>query len=193
MEASIASIFFFCCIIIPRLSEKQMQRKFQWWKLVAGFALFIFFHQIYDILGGGTLGAILGEGIESIYSHMKMYFYAYLVVSAIDYFLRRDQIASAGSFWTTRMLVASSFPWMSIAIWFIPVALGFELGNFEIYYSLAQTVLGLYFAIRLDEGLEKTEFNPALKAMIWLAFLAALITYIGFSFQVPNNFFIVVE
>jgi len=170
-----------------------MQKKFPWWKLIAGFALFIFFHQIYDILGGGTLGAILGEGIESIYSHMKMYFYAYLVVSAIDYFVRRDPIVSAGSFWTRRMLVASSFPWMSIAIWFIPVALGFELGRYELYYSLAQTVLGLYFAIRLEEGLENVEFRPALKAMIWLAFLAALITYIGFSFHVPNNFFIVVE
>jgi len=32
-----------------------------------------------------------------------------------------------------------------------------------------------------------------LKAMIWLAFFAALITYIGFSFHVPNNFFIVIE
>ena len=172
-------------------SEKQIQKKFPWGKLIAGFALFIFFHQIYDILGGGTLGAILGEGIESIYSHMKMYFYAYLVISAIDYFLCRDQIRSPGAFWTTRMLVASSFPWMSIAIWFIPIALGFKLGSFEIYYSLAQTMLGLYFAIRLDEGLENVEFRPALKWMIWLAFLAALITYIGFSFHVPNNFFIV--
>jgi hypothetical protein len=39
------------------------------------FPVLYFFHQIYDILGGGTLAAILGEGIESIYAHMKMYFY----------------------------------------------------------------------------------------------------------------------
>jgi hypothetical protein len=52
-----------------------MREKFPWWKLIAGSLFFIFFHQIYDILGGGTLAAILGEGIESIYAHMKMYFY----------------------------------------------------------------------------------------------------------------------
>lgn len=166
-----------------------MQKKFQWWKLIAGFVLFLFFHQVFSLVGGGTLGAILGEGIESIYSHMKMYFYAYLVVSAIDYFLRRSQISSASSFWDVRMLIASSFPWMSIAIWFIPIALGFELGNYELAYSIGMTFFGFYFAIRLDEGLEGLEFRPALKALIWLAFIASFITYIGFSFHAPNNFF----
>ena len=170
-----------------------MQKRFEWWKLVVGYALFLFFHAIYDILGGGTLASILGEGIESIYAHMKMYFYAYLVVSAIDYFRRRGEIRSAASFWTTRMLIASSFPWMSIAIWFIPIALGFELGGYELTYSLILTALGLYFAIRMDEGLENVEFRPALKSLIWLAFAAALITYVGFSFNVPDNFFIAPE
>ena len=155
-----------------------MGEKFPWWKLIAGYLFFISFHQIYDVLGGGTLAAILGEGIESIYAHMKMYFYAYLIVCLIDYFLRRGRLSAPGSFWYSRMLIAASFPWMSIAIWFVPVALGFELGKYELVYSFVLTALGLYFA-----------FRPALKAMIWLAFLAAIITYIGFSFHVPDNFF----
>ena len=32
-----------------------MHEKFKSWKLIAGFALYLFFHQIYDILGGGPL------------------------------------------------------------------------------------------------------------------------------------------
>ena len=167
-----------------------MKPRFPWWKLIVGFLLFIFFHQIYDILGGGTLAAILGEGIESIYAHMKMYFFAYVMVSLIDFFLHRVQISSASSFWTTRMLIAASFPWMSIAVWFIPVALGFELGDGELIYSLILTVFGLYFAIRMEEGLEHIEFRPALKALIWIAFVAAVITYVAFSFTPPDNFFI---
>jgi len=170
-----------------------LQTKFQWWKLIAGYLLFLFFHQIYDILGGNVLGVVLGERFESIYAHMKMYFYAYLVVSAIDYFLRRKLTPSPGTFWTTRMLIAASFPWMSIAIWFIPNAVGFELGKYELAYSLVLTAVGFYFAIRLDEGLENVKFRPALNAMIWLAFAAAFITYTGFSFHVPDNFFIVAE
>ncbi len=92
-----------------------------------------------------------------------------------------------------RMLIAAAFPWMSIAIWFIPIALGFELGSYELPYSIVLTILGLYFAFRLDEGLENIEFRPALKWFIWLAFIAAFITYTGFSFHVPNNFFQVLE
>ena len=170
-----------------------MKPRFPWWKLIVGFLLFIFFHQIYDILGGGTLAAILGEGIESIYAHMKMYFFAYLVVSLIDFFLHRVQVSSASSFWTTRMLIAASFPWMSIAVWFIPVALGFDLSNMELIYSLIITAFGLYFAIRMEEGLENMEFRPALKALIWLVFVAAIITYVAFSFTPPDNFFIAPE
>lgn len=165
-----------------------MQRKFQWWKLIVGYLLFVFFHQAYDILGG-TLGAILGEGIESIYAHMKMYFYAYIVVTLIDYFLRRKDLSA--SFWYSRMLIASSFPWMSIVIWFIPEALGIALGNFELPYSLTITLVGLYFAFALDDNFENIEFSPTVKIFIWLAFIAAVITYIGFSFHVPDNFFII--
>jgi len=168
-----------------------MKTKFQWWKLIVGYGLFLFFHQIYAILGGGLMAKILGEGIESIYAHMKMYFFAYLLVCAIDYFVRRKQIASMSSFWYSRMLIAASFPWMSIAIWFIPEALGFDLSRYELIYSLTMTVIGLYFAFRLDEGLEGVQSRPALKALIWIAFAAAWITYIGFSFHVPDNFFIV--
>lgn len=164
-----------------------MQRKFQWWKLIVGYLLFVFFHQAYDILGG-TLGAILGEGIESIYAHMKMYFCAYLVVTLIDYFLRRKDLSS--SFWYSRMLIASSFPWMSIVIWFIPEALGIDLGSFELPYSLILTLIGLYFAFALDNNFENMEFTPTVKIFIWLAFIATVITYIGFSFHVPDNFFI---
>lgn len=168
-----------------------MKPKFAWWKLLVGYLLFVLFHQIYDILGGGALAAILGEGIESIYAHMKMYFYAYLIVSVIDYFLRRKDLKS--TFWYSRMLIAASFPWMSIAIWFIPEAVGIDLGSFGLPYSLVMTLVGLFFAFSLDENLENVEFQPVVKTFIWIAFAAALITYVGFSFHVPDNFFIAVR
>lgn len=166
-----------------------MQTKFRWWKLVVGYVFFVFFHQIYDILGGGTLASILGEGIESIYAHMKMYFYAYLLVCLIDYFLRRKSIVSAESFWYPRMLIAVAFPWMSIAIWFVPEALGLDISSFELIYSLILTIIGLYFAFLLDDGLDGLKLGTALKVFIWIAFAAAVITYVGFSFHTPDNFF----
>ena len=71
--------------------------------------------------------------------------------------------------------------------------MGMGVGSKELIYSLVMTALGLYFAFRLDEGLEDVEFRPALQAMIWVAFVATVITYVGFSFHAPDNFFIVAE
>jgi hypothetical protein len=41
-------------------------------------------------------------------------------------------------------------------------------------------LLGFYFAFRLGDELERVEFRPALHAMTWLAFLAALIPMLDF-------------
>ena len=81
----------------------------------------------------------------------------------------------------------------STGVRFIPVALGNELGNKELIYSLILTAFGPCFAIRLEEGSENLEFRPTPKRLIWVAFAAAVITYVAFSFIAPNNFFIAPE
>jgi hypothetical protein len=60
----------------------------------------------------------------------------------------------------------------------------------DLAWALIVTAFGLYFSIRLEEPLDVMQLRPSLKAMIVLAFVAAFITYIGFSFQIPDNFFI---
>jgi hypothetical protein len=167
-----------------------MRETFPWQKMVVGYLLYVLFHQIYGILGGGTLGALLGEGIESIYAHMKMLFYAYLVLSAFDY-SRLRQKGLPVSFLFSRMLILSAVPWMMIIVYYAVQAVGIVLPHtVDLVWALIVTAFGLYFSIRLEEPLDNMELRPALKAMIALAFVSAFITYIGFSFQIPNNFFI---
>lgn len=168
-----------------------MREKFPWAKFIIGYVLYIFFHQIYDILGGSTLGALLGEGIESVYAHMKMLFYAYLLLSAFDYFRFRRAGNVPVSFIFSRMLILSAVPWMMIIMYYALEAMGIVLPRtMDLIWALIATALGLYFSIRLEESLDGMEARPALKAMITIAFVSALITYVGFSFQVPDNFFI---
>lgn len=170
-----------------------MREKFPWWKMIGGYVLFVFFHQVYDILGGSALGAILGEGIESVYAHMKMLFFAYLVLSVIDY-LRFRRHGLPVSFLFSRMLILAAVPWMMIVVYYAVEALGIELSRVvDLIWALMVTAFGLYFSIRLEEPLDGMQLSPALKATIALAFTAAFITYIGFSFQVPGNFFIVTD
>ena len=167
--------------------------KFSWWKFIVGYILYLFFHEIYDIFPGTLVGTIFGEGIESVYAHMKMLFYAYILVSAIDYYLRRKDI-NLESFLYARMLILAAVPWMMIVIYYSVEALGITLPHTpELILGLIATAIGLYFSIRLEEPFEQMPLRGATKAMIALAFVAALVTYVGFSFSVPDNFFIAVE
>ncbi len=167
-----------------------MRTKFPWIKFLAGFVLYLFFHQINSILPGSLVGTILGEGISSVYAHMKMLFYAYLVLSLIDFFrFRKDGLPV--SFFYARMLILSAVPWMMIAIYYAVEAAGIFLPRtIDLTWAILMTLFGLYFSIRLEEPLDGMELRPALKSLIVIAFLGALITYIGFSFHVPDNFFI---
>jgi hypothetical protein len=167
-----------------------MRAKFPWAKFLLGFGLYLFFHEIDRLLPGSIIGTILGEGIESVYAHMKMLFYAYLIISIIDFFrLRKSGLPL--SFFYARMLILAAVPWMMIIVYYSIEATGIILPRaIDLTWAVLMTAFGLYFSIRLEEPLERMELRPALKSTIMIAFLAALITYVGFSFHVPDNFFI---
>jgi hypothetical protein len=41
----------------------------------------------------------------------------------------------------------------------------------------------------MEEPLEATQYRPAFKVLLWIAFLAALITYTGFALHPPRHGF----
>ena len=170
-----------------------MRPKFPWAKFLLGYGLYVFFHEIDRLLPGTIIATIFGEGIESIYAHMKMLFYAYLILSIVDFFkLRKNGLPK--SFFEGRMLILAAVPWMMIIVYYAVEAVGVILPHaLDLSWALLATAFGLYFSIRLEEPLDNMELRPALRHVILIAFLAAWITYIGFSFHVPDNFFLVIE
>lgn len=170
-----------------------MRAKFPWLKFLLGYILYLFFHEINRFLPGSIFATIFGEGIESVYAHMKMLFYAYLILSAIDFFRFRKSGLPL-SFFYSRMLILAAVPWMMIIVYYAVEAIGVLLPRtIDLTWAILVTAFGLYFSIRLEEPLDQLELRSALKGTILIAFLAALITYVGFSFSVPDNFFIAVE
>lgn len=170
-----------------------MRAKFPWAKFLLGFGLYLFFHEIDRLLPGSIISTIFGEGIESVYAHMKMLFYAYFILSMIDFFRLRKRGLPV-SFFYARMLILAAVPWMMIIVYYAVEAVGITLPHaVDLTWGILMTLFGLYFSIRLEEPLEGMELRPALKSTIVIAFLAALITYVGFSFHVPDNFFIAPE
>jgi hypothetical protein len=170
-----------------------MKTRFPWWKFIAGYLFFLISHEIYGWTGGNLIGILFGEMYESVYTHMKMLFLAYLLVSLIDLFLRRKSVVLP-PFLYSRMLLLASMPWMMIAMFYAPQAIGLAVeGASELIWGIVMTGVGLYFCIRMEEPFESMPLRNSAKAMIALAFLASVITYVGFSFAVPDNFFYVIR
>ena len=163
--------------------------KFPWWKLVAVWIGFLLLHFSYGAFPG-TLFKILGEDSETVFTHMKMLFNAYLVVTLIEYFVRRAQITSAAQFWYPRLLNAVIYPWLAITIWFTAWALGIHFSaTAEIIYANVTTIIGVYFALRLEEAFADIPLRPALKWLIVLVFITAVLSYVAFAFNNPLYFF----
>jgi hypothetical protein len=165
-----------------------MNRRFPWLKFLAGIVLFTLWHQLYDLYPC-TLAAIVAEGEpECIFAHQKMLFYPYILLSIVDYVLLRRKGIVPGSFLYARLLILVSAPWLMISIWYVPEALGIQMGpTVELIYSILISFLGVYIEIQMEKPLEATRYGLAIKILLWVLFVAALILYTGFSFHPPYH------
>ena len=164
--------------------------KFPYWKLVFVWIIFLGLHFSYETFPN-TLFQIIGEEGETNYFHMKMLFFAYLFGSIVEFILNRNKIANVQQFLTGRALVSISYPWLTITFFFLAQAFTGKMLDlpWEIIWANVATVIGIYFALRLEQAFDEVEFRPALRWMIWLIFASALFTYIVFTFNTPEHFF----
>jgi len=163
---------------------------FLWWKLFAVWISFLLLHFSYETFPGPFF-RLFGEANETTFFHMKMLFFAYLIISLIDLAIRRKTLASPQTFFYSRSLIAVAFPWLTITMWFTAEAVGLKLPiiPWELVYANIFTLLGIYLALRMEEVFEGVTLRPALKGMILLVLITALISYTAFSFNPPMHFF----
>ena len=164
-----------------------MTKRFPWLKFLAGIILFAFFHQLYDIFPS-TWAAVLAEGEqETIFAHMKMLFYPYILISVVDYVLLRRKGKVPESFFYARLLILIAAPCVMISIFYVPDALNIPLeGPIELIFSILTSWVGVYLAIVMEEPLESITYGRAFKILIWISFITAVIIYTAFSFQPPH-------
>ncbi len=163
--------------------------RFRWWKFITIWVCFLLLHFSYGWFPG-IFFRLLAEPNETIFFHMKMLFVAYGLASILEYFLRRHEIHSPGSFFASRALVATAYPWLTITFWFIAWSVGKAFDRVgEILYANLTAFVGIYLALRMEEILDTIELRPALKWTILMLFLAALLSYAAFSLHPPLHFF----
>ncbi len=161
-----------------------------WWKLAATWLLFLALHFSYETFPN-LLFKLIGEEGETTFFHMKMLFFAYIVVTAVELVVRRKALSSVSGFVYSRALIAVAYPWLTITLWFVAEALGLRMPNLavELVYANVATFAGIYLALRMEELFEGVEMRPAMKALVVLVFVCALVSYLSFSLKTPMPFF----
>jgi hypothetical protein len=149
--------------------------------------VFLLLHNVYKWLPWPGLAWFSSTG-ETVYQHMKIAFFAYLVVCGLEYAVVRAAGPARGRFFYSRLLAAVLVPWGIFFGWYIAPALygaPMPVRLLETLYANSTTLAVLVMIGITERSLEPFAFPRRLKVVLWI--IAALLTleFIIFSYRAP--------
>lgn len=80
---------------------------------------FSVFHFGYELTGWTFLTPFCGIN-ESVFQHLKMGFWGYILLSGIEYFSIRKKIkGNIVNFWYSRIFSTIILPWITVLLWYL--------------------------------------------------------------------------
>jgi hypothetical protein len=178
---------------MPRDAEgKPMSGRGYLYKLVGFWAGFLILHYAYEFFP--ILPFKLFSGIdESYFQHAKVAFFAYLVVTLVEYLLRRRRPAGEGGieslegFAFARLFSLTILPWFIFFTWFAAAAFYGRLPTvfLEILYSNISLLLAGTFVLVMENSMEDMAYSKGFKAVILSLFVLSVLYYVIFTFRLP--------
>lgn len=165
------------------------------WKKVGYIALktFIFvafyaiLHFLYTDLSANPFFRAIAGTDESVFQHMKIGFFAYLITIGFDFLIIRKKIESKESFLFSRLLSNLLVPWLIFIIWYIvPAIVGKELTlAAELTWAMVVVIFIGIIVSFLDENTEKIAYNLPIKIIIGVLIAVSILIFVWFSFELP--------
>lgn len=139
-------------------------------------------HFGYELTNWSILIPFFGTN-ESIFQHLKLAFWAYLIASIIEYFVSKDRYER--DFWYTRIFSTVIVPWFVILIWYIlPALIGhLEPLWLELSWSFLVTYISGLFGSIIERGRHNYSYN--FKILVFVLFLISIFFFIRFSYGNP--------
>ena len=155
-------------------------------KLLGFWAGFLILHYSYDFLPILPIKLISGIN-ESFFQHIKIVFFAYIIVNLVEYLTRRKDIENRENFILTRLFSTTILPWFVFIIWFIAPAYYGPIGNvaFEILYANIALLLSGFCALVLEQTMDGIPYQNLSKVVIIALFVISMSLYIIFTFKLP--------
>jgi len=161
-------------------------RKRHYLKLLGFWAGFLILHYSYDFLPILPIKLISGIN-ESFFQHIKIVFFAYLIVNLVEFFARRKDLENRENFILTRLFSTTILPWIVFIIWFIAPAYYGPIGNVavEILYANIALLLSGFCALVIEQTMDGIPYRNLSKVVIIVLFVISMSLYIIFTFKLP--------
>ncbi|MGQ9800599.1 MAG: DUF6512 family protein [Candidatus Saccharicenans sp.] len=157
--------------------------------ILKAFIYLIFFsvlHFGYDLTGWPFLKLFCGVN-ESIFQHLKMAFWAYLLASLVEYPVLKRKKKKYESFWIPRFFSASIVPWTIFLVWYLAPATGGKLSPsyLEIIWALVVSFFSGLAGGLIERTLEEQRLAFCFKVLVIFLVVVSAFLYITFTYNLP--------
>lgn len=149
-------------------------------------AIFIGLHYMFKFFPN-VISQIFSGINESVFQHMKVGFYSYLILSIIEFFVFKKKINDKTKFLFSRVFSMILYPFL-IFLFFLftrviyPWQMLFVVEIISAQITVYISVLALGF---IEQDIKKLEFGKRFKVILLILLLLLIIEFTAFSFYLP--------
>ena len=155
-------------------------------KIVLFQLLFLLLHYLYDWFPNSITTIFSGIN-ESVYQHMKICFFTYLLFAIIEFLIMRKSIKSINAHIFSRLFSATYLPLIMLVYFLVgPLIIGHtDSMLLEIVFANLSLIATSLTTFIVESHIEKAEPSLGLKMIIIVLFAVSFVQYIAFTYELP--------
>lgn len=148
--------------------------------------IFMLLFNLYDWFPSGFTAIFSGIN-ESVYQHMKVCFFSYILFVLIEYLIVRKSIKKADQYFYSRLLSATYFPLVMLVIYLLgPLVFGhIENIVFEIIFANISLLATSFATLIVEKQVSSSKPSITFKIVAIILFLLSLAQFIVYTYELP--------
>jgi len=123
---------------------------------------------------------------ESVFQHMKISFYAYIILTLIEFILFRNKIADAKKFIYSHLFSAVLIPFFILVLFSMgAMVYGERSYVVEIIYAIIITYLSGFSISIIEQEFQHIEFSKRFKIFLLIIIVIMIMEFTVFTFRLP--------
>jgi len=149
-------------------------------------AIFIGMHYLYKFFPNVIIQIFSGIN-ESVFQHMKVGFYSYLILSVIEFLVFKKKITNKDKFLFSRVFSMVLYPYLIFLFFlFSRVVYPWQmLFVIEIISAQITVYISVLFLSFIEVEIMKFEFGKRLRVLLGILLVLLIIEFTAFSFYLP--------